>query len=143
MRVVLLEQPVGDRRAQPLERLVGALLCDQVGRVAHLGVVDGVLDPVGDGRIDVADVHPEVEQQALPHLALCRGHAHVGEQRQSADLDRDLGFGMALALVLVYLVVLVGVVHRALTVAAVTASASWTGATSWTLNTRAPRSYAS
>ena len=38
------EQPVGDRRAQALERLVGALLGDERDRVADLAVVDGVLD---------------------------------------------------------------------------------------------------
>src|ERR1035437_7074101 len=39
---VALQQPVGNRRAQTLERLVGALLGDQVGGVADLPVVDRI-----------------------------------------------------------------------------------------------------
>ena len=95
-------------------------------------VVDRVLDPVGERGVALADVEPQVEQQPLADLALGRGHPDVRVQRQPADLDRDLWLGVPLlVLVLVYVVELVGVVvvHGA-TVAAATASASWTGATS-------------
>ena len=71
----------------------------------------------------------------------------MGVQRQATDLDRDLGLGPVPAVVVyvVEIVELVGVVlaHGRLTVAAVIASASSIGATSWTRNTRAPRRYAS
>src|SRR6185312_419780 len=138
---IALEQPVGDRRAQALECLVGALLGHQVGHVAHLRVVDRVLDPVGDRGVALPDIEPEIEQEALADLAFGRGHAHVREQRQAADLDRHLGLGVPLLLVvLLYSVVLVRIVHGGRTVAAVTVRASWTGATSWTRNRRAPRS---
>ena len=136
---LVLDQPVGDRRAQALERLVGALLCDQVDDVADLCVVDRVLHAIGHGRVTVADVDAQVEQQPLSHLALGCRHPYMGEQREPGDLDRDLGLGMAFVVVL-YLVVLVGVGHCAVTVAAVTERASWTGATSCTRKTRAPRS---
>ena len=137
---------IGDRRAQALERLIGPLLGHQVGRLAHLAVVDRVLDPVGDGGVAIADIEPDVDEQALADLSLGRRHPHVGEQRQPADLDRDFGLRALLAVfayALVEVVVLVGIVvlgHRDLTVAAVTVRASWTGRTSWTRNTRAPRS---
>ena len=91
MCVVLVEQAVGDRRAQPLERLVGALLGHEVGQLADLTVVDRVLDAVGQRRVALADVQSQVEQQALADLALGRRHADMGEQRQPADLDRHLG----------------------------------------------------
>ena len=71
----------------------------------------------------------------IPGLLAGGGPPDVGEQRQAADLDRDLRLRAAF-LALVYAVVevveLVRVVlrHPARTVAAATARASWTGATS-------------
>src|ERR1044072_2525905 len=44
-------EPVRDHRAQPLERLVRALLGDQGDDLADLAVVDRVLDAVGDQRV--------------------------------------------------------------------------------------------
>ena len=67
---VLVQQAVGDGRAQALQRLVGALLGDERDGVADLAVVDGVLDHVGDGRVAVADLQADVEHQALADLAL-------------------------------------------------------------------------
>ena len=55
------QQAVGDRRAQPLERAVGALLGDERDGLADLRVVDGVLDAVGDRRVGLADVEAQVE----------------------------------------------------------------------------------
>src|SRR5271157_4198952 len=40
LELVVGQQPVGDRAAQPLERPVGALLGDQGNQLADLGVVD-------------------------------------------------------------------------------------------------------
>src|SRR5262249_11652836 len=126
------------------EGLVGALLRDQVGELAHLGVVDGVLDAIGDRRVALAHVEAEIQQEPLTDLALGGRHAQVGEQRQATDLDGHLGLGVTLLLVVFLCFVVLGrVFHGALTVAAVTVKASRTGATSWTRNTRAPRSYAS
>jgi hypothetical protein len=73
--------PEPARRAEALQGLVGTLLGDQVGHVAHLRVVDGVLDAVGEGGVAFPHVDPDVEQQTLPHLALGSGHPDMGEQR--------------------------------------------------------------
>src|SRR3954452_6447992 len=70
LEVVVGQQPLGDRRAQPLERAMRALLGDQRDELAHLGVVDGVFDRVGDGRVGLADVEPQVEHEPLTHLTL-------------------------------------------------------------------------
>ncbi len=139
MGLVAIQQALGDGRAQTLQRLIGPLLGDEAHGLADLAVIDCVLYPIGDRRIALADVYPDVEQQPLADFALSGRDTDVGEQRQPADLDRYLGLGALLVLVLVpALLELVGLVHGALTVAAVTASASCTGATSWTRNTRAP-----
>src|SRR5205807_1858900 len=98
---------------------------------ANLPIVHRVLEPVGDGCVDLADVDSQIDQQSLPHLPLGVGDTDVREQRQPAHLDRHLRLGVPLLRVpLVYLVVLVGLVVHGATVAAATVSASWTGATS-------------
>ena len=50
--------------------LYGPLLGDEVRRLADLRVVDRVLDPVGDRRVALTDVEPQVQQQPLADLAL-------------------------------------------------------------------------
>src|SRR3954452_20896803 len=149
LHVEVVDEAVGDGRAQALERLVGALLRHQRDELAHLGVVDGVLDHVGDRRVGLPHVEAEVEHQPLADLALGLGHPVAREQLQAGDLDGDDGLA-AIALVIVVIVVeagfevvVVGVVgHRGRTVAAATVSASTLGATSWTRKTVAPRSRA-
>src|SRR6185312_13145759 len=147
--LVVAQQTVRDRRAQALERLVGALLGDERDRLADLAVVDGVLDAVSDGRVAGADLDPQVDHEALADLALGLGHAVMRVERQAGDLDRDERLrGLVLVLisvleVLVLELLVVLVAHRPRTVAAATASASATGATSWTRKTAAPRSSAS
>ena len=66
-----------------------ALLGDQRHELADLGVVDGVLDRVGDGGVGGADVQAQVEHQPLAHLALGLADAVVGVEREPRDLDRD------------------------------------------------------
>ena len=106
-------------------------------------VVDRVLDAVGDGRVALAHIDPHVDEQALADLALGLGDPDVGVQREAADLDRDLGLGVPSSSSSSSTSSnSSGSSIAALTVAAATARASWTGATSWTRNIRAPRSYA-
>ncbi len=69
--------------------LVRALLGDQRDQLADLGVVDGVLERVGYGRVGLADVETQIEHQPLTDLALRLTHAVVGVQRQTGDLNRD------------------------------------------------------
>src|SRR5581483_6433749 len=127
----------------PLERLVAALLGDQRDELADLAVVDGVLDAVGLGRVRLADVDADVEEQALADLALGGADADVRVQREARDLDRDDGLHAAVEVEVVVLLgaqLVVGLVaHARLTVAAATSRASRTGATSCTRNTLAPR----
>ena len=66
-----------------------ALLRDQRHQLAHVGVVDRVVDRVGHRGVGPADVEPQVHDQALAHLALGVGDAVVGVQGQAGDLDRD------------------------------------------------------
>ena len=117
-----------------------ALLGDERDELADLGVVDGVLDRVGDGRVGLADVEAQVEDEALPDLALGLADTVVRVQREACDLDR-YRLGALLAVVLVVdragvVVQLFAVVPAALgghcgpNVAAATASASRTAATS-------------
>ena len=98
------DQPIGDRRAQPLERPVGALLGDQRDDLADLRVVDRVLDEVGDRRVDLPDLEAQVDDQPLADLALGLGDPVVGVQRQAADLDDDLGVRALVVGVLVVVV---------------------------------------
>src|ERR1039458_4643754 len=140
----VLDDPIGDDRAQALERLVVALLRDQRDELADLTVIDGVLDPIGLGGVGLADVDADVEQQPLSDLALGRADADVGVQGEPRDLDRDDGLhaGVEVELVVGVQFVVGLVVHRSLTVAAATSSASCTAPTSCTRNTLAPRSSA-
>src|SRR5215207_8535548 len=71
--LVVAEQAVRDGRAQALEGLVGALLGDEGDGLAHLAVVDGVLQAIGDRGVGLADVEAQVKQQALADLALGLG----------------------------------------------------------------------
>src|SRR4051812_274042 len=142
----LTREAVGDHGAQALERLIGALLGDQGDDLADLAVVDRVLDAVGDQGVGLADVEADVEHQPLADLALGGGHAMVCVKRQPDDLDGDPYLGALFVVVVVVaqvvfvVVVLVGITRHWPNVAAVTASASAVAATSWTRNTRAPRS---
>ncbi len=116
-----------------------ALLGDERDELADLRVVDRVLDRVGDGRVALADIEPQVEHQALADLALGLADAVVRVKREPGDLDR-YRLGALLSVVAVELTgVLVDVlavvaaplsVHRRPNVAAATASASRTAATS-------------
>src|ERR1700728_62391 len=120
-QVEVAEQAVGDRRAQPLQGLVGALLSHQRHELADLGIVDRVLHAIGDGGVGFADVQTQVDQQALADLALGLGYAVVRVEREAADLDRDglkalvilvvliLFYVLGLVVVLVFVVALVAV----------------------------------
>ena len=126
-----------------------ALLGDERDELADLRVVDRVLDRVGDRCVGLADVEAQVEHQPLADLALGLADAVVGVKREARDLDR-YRLGALLAVVVVELAGLVVEllpvvaarlpVHRGPKVAAATASASRTAATSCTRNTAAPRS---
>ena len=143
----VVEQPLGDRRAQPLERAVGALLRDQRDGLADLGVVDRVLDPVGHRRVDLPHLEPQVDDQSLADLALRLGDAVVGVERQAGYLDDDLGLAGPPR----RLVVVVGVVEFVRLVGSSAAQRSSrhrervarSRATSWTRKIEAPRSSAS
>jgi hypothetical protein len=143
LQLVVGEQAVGDRAAEALERLVRALLGDQRDELADLGVVDRVGDRVGDGRVGLADIQAQVEHEALADLSLGLADAVVGVERQAADLDRyRLGCLLAVAPVVELVCVVPALlgVHSSPKLAAATASASRTAATSWTRKMRAPRS---
>jgi hypothetical protein len=84
---------------------VGALLRNERDELADLRVVDRVLERVGCGRIGLAHVQPQVEDQALANLALGLAHTVVGVQRQSGDLDRDR-LGAAIWIVIVVAILL-------------------------------------
>ena len=68
--LVVRQQPVGDRAAQALERVVGALLGEQRHELADLGVVDRVLERVRHRGVALSDVQAQVDHQALADLAL-------------------------------------------------------------------------
>src|SRR5436190_20349099 len=91
----LRDQAVGQRRAQALERAVGALLGGQRDRLADLGVVDGVLDAVGDDRVAGSDLEAQVDHQSLADLAFGLRDPEVGVQRQAGDLNGDVGVATA------------------------------------------------
>ena len=83
----LRRQAIGDDGAQAFQRPVRALLGDERDLLADLAVVDGVLDAVGDQRVDLADVEADVEDQPLADLALGLGDAVVRVEREADDLD--------------------------------------------------------
>ena len=85
-----VDQRVGDRGAEPLQRAVGALGRDEGDRVADGAVVDRVLEPVGDRGVAVLEVEADVEDQPLAGLPLGLGDAVMGEDREAGDLDRDV-----------------------------------------------------
>ncbi len=121
LQLVVAEQTIRHHTAQPLERLVRALLGDQRDELANLRIVDRVLERIGRGGIRLADVQPQVEHESLANLALGVANPVVGVQRQSRDLDRDrLGASLDILvavlvqLVLVVLLILVIVIARVL-----------------------------
>ena len=91
-----MKQPIGDGGAEALERSVRALLGHERHGLAHLPVVDRVLEPVSEGRVGLPNVHAHVDHQPLTDLALRLADAVVGEQRQAGDLDRHEGLGARL-----------------------------------------------
>ena len=83
-------QPVGDRRAQALERLVGALLRDEGDLLADLAVVDRVLDAVGDRRVAARRRRSVMSNTSRWPTSRSRlADAVVRVEREPADLDRD------------------------------------------------------
>ena len=62
-------------------------------------VVDGVLEAVGDRRVGLAELEPDVEDQPLADLALGRGDAVVRVEREAVDLDGDDGLDRVLVVV--------------------------------------------
>ena len=88
-----LHQPLGDHAAEPLERPVAALGRRQGDDVGDLGVVDRVLEPVGEHRVAVGDVEGDVDHQPLADLLLGVGDAVVGVDREAAQLDLDRRLG--------------------------------------------------
>ena len=63
-----LDQPLADHLAEPLEGPVAALGRGQRDDVADLGVVDRVLEAVGEHRVAVGHVEGEVELEPLADL---------------------------------------------------------------------------
>src|SRR6185295_14542287 len=57
--------------------------------VAHIGVVDRVLDPVGEHRVAVGHVEGDVELEPLPDLLLGVADPVVGVDRKAMQLDLD------------------------------------------------------
>ena len=55
-KLVLGEQSLGDGGAEALQGTVRALLGDERDQLAHLGVIDGVLQPVGGGGVGLAEI---------------------------------------------------------------------------------------
>ena len=83
--------------AEPLERPVAALGRRQRDDVADLGVVDRVLEPVGEHRVAVGDVERDVDHQPLADLLLGVGDPVVGVDREPAQLDLDGRLDLRLA----------------------------------------------
>ena len=84
-----LHQPLGDDLAEALEGAVAALGRRERDDVARLGVVDRVLEPVGQHGVAVGDVERDVELEPLADLLLGVGDAVVGVDREAAELDLD------------------------------------------------------
>src|SRR5262249_56406921 len=143
---VALHQPLADHRAGPLEGAVAALGRRQGDDVADLGVVDGVLEPIGQHRVAVGDVEGDVELEPLPDLLLGFAHPVVGVDREAAQLDFGARLDAAVRRVGVHRGIRVG--HRdetyratwpgAPSSASATFSASASSFTSWTRRTEAP-----
>src|SRR5215212_8545195 len=105
-----VHQPLGHGGAEPLERLVVALLGAERDLLAHLGVVHGVLDAVGDRGVAFVELEGDVEDEPLADLALRLADAVMGVEREPRDLYRDggrRGAALVAELVVVELVVVV------------------------------------
>ena len=75
--------------AEALERPVAALGRGQRDDVADLGVVDRVLEPVGEHRIAVGHVEADVDLEPLADLPLGLGDPVMGVDGEAANLDLD------------------------------------------------------
>jgi hypothetical protein len=75
------------------------LLGDERNRLADLGVVDRVLEAVGQRRVALADVEAQVDHQPLPDLALGGADAVMGVERETGDLDGHERLGAGLLVV--------------------------------------------
>ena len=84
-----LHQPLADHLAEPLERPVAALGRGEGDDVADLGVVDRVLEAVGEHRVAVGDVEGDVDLEPLADLPLGLADPVVGVDREAAQLDLD------------------------------------------------------
>ena len=84
-----LHQPLPDHVAEALERLVAALGRPQRDDVADLGVVDRVLEPVGEHRIAVGHVEADVDLEPLADLPLGLGDPVMRVDGEAANLDLD------------------------------------------------------
>ena len=89
LAAVALHQPLADHLGQPLQRLVAALGRGKGDDVADLGVVDGVLEPVGQHRVAIGHVEGDVELKPLSDLLLGVADAVVGVDREPAQLHLD------------------------------------------------------
>jgi hypothetical protein len=76
---------------EALERAVAALGGGEGNYVGDLGVVDRVLDAVGQDRVAVRDVEADVEYQPLPDLLLGVADAVMRVDREPVELDLDRG----------------------------------------------------
>ena len=79
-----LHQALADHAGESLERLVAALRRGQGDDVADLGVVDRVLEPVGQYRVAVGDLEARLDLQALADLLLGLGDAMMRVDREPA-----------------------------------------------------------
>ena len=74
---------------EALERGGAALGCCLGEQCARRGVIDRVLDPVGEHGVAVRNLEGDIELEALPELALGGTHAMVRVNGQASDLDLD------------------------------------------------------
>jgi hypothetical protein len=77
--------------AEALQGAVPALGGRERDDVGDLGVVDRVLQAIGQDRIAVGYVEADVDDQALADLLLGVGDAVVGVDREAVQLDLDRG----------------------------------------------------
>src|SRR3954454_19186048 len=84
-----LHQSLADHVAQSLQGLVAALGGSERDDVAHLGVVDGVLEPIGEHGVAVGHVEADVDLEALPDLALRLSDTVVRVGRKATNIDLD------------------------------------------------------
>jgi hypothetical protein len=89
LAAIAFHQALTDDLGKSLEGAIAALGRGEGDDVADLGVVNRVVDAIGEHRVAVGHVEGDVELEPLPDLLLGVADAMVGIDREPSQLDLD------------------------------------------------------